>query len=247
MIWRIEHFEQIDSTNSWLVSRAKEDAPEGLVAYSDFQSHGRGRLDRRWDAPSGSSLLCSVLLRPRVAIDDAALVVACVALAARAALVRLSGVRPDIKWPNDLVVGGSKVAGLLAEIVDTTQDVSIVVGIGVNLTYGGPGNVDATSILEQSGVTIYPRALLDIMLEELEIRRHRLDSSDGRMLLRTEYEGALVTLGQWVRIERRDDVLSGVAVGVSPLGELIVEVDGVTTALNTGDVIHLRSLEGGAE
>ena len=105
IVWRIEHFDVIDSTNTWVGERALEGAPEGLVAVADFQSAGRGRLDRRWESPPSASLLCSILLRPDVAPDQLQLVVACVALAARAALVRLCGVRPALKWPNDLIVG----------------------------------------------------------------------------------------------------------------------------------------------
>ena len=82
--------------------------------------------------------LCSILLRPDVGPDQLQLVVAGVALAARAALVRLSGVRPDLKWPNDLIVSDKKIAGLLAEIVSVDDRLAVVVGIGVNLTHAGP-------------------------------------------------------------------------------------------------------------
>jgi BirA family transcriptional regulator, biotin operon repressor / biotin---[acetyl-CoA-carboxylase] ligase len=118
LTWRVEHLSEIDSTNRWLVERAKEGADEGLVVYADFQSAGRGRLERPWEAPARSSLLCSILLRPELDVDHLQLVVAAVALAARAALVRLCGLRPDLKWPNDLVVGPKKLAGLLCEVVE---------------------------------------------------------------------------------------------------------------------------------
>ncbi len=240
IIWRKEHFDEIDSTNTWCVDRANEGAPEGLVAYADFQSAGRGRLDRRWESPPGASLLCSILLRPPLDHDDLQLVVACVALAARAAIVRLSGVRPDLKWPNDLVVGEAKLAGLLAEVVASGPSVAVVVGIGVNLTHGGPANVASTSVLGESGVTITPDALLDILLDELEPRRARLDNSEGRAVLRGEYRSALVTIGQSVRVERLSDTLVGVATSVDDSGRLVVEVDGVATAVSLGDVVHVR-------
>jgi BirA family transcriptional regulator, biotin operon repressor / biotin---[acetyl-CoA-carboxylase] ligase len=97
IVWRIERFDVIDSTNTWVAARAVEGAPEGLVATADFQSAGRGRMDRRWESPPGASLLCSILLRPDVGPDQLQLVVAGVALAARAALVRMCGVRPALK------------------------------------------------------------------------------------------------------------------------------------------------------
>jgi len=243
MIWRIEHFREIESTNSWLVNEALNGAPEGTVAYADFQSAGRGRLDRRWVSPPGASLLCSILLRAPVEVDQLHLVVAAVALSARAALVRLSGVRPSLKWPNDLLVGDAKLAGLLGEVVVTGDGLALVVGIGINLTDAGPSEVRATSVLNASGVTVTPRALLDILLEELEDRRLLLDSPEGRELLRQEYERALATLGQPVRIERVDGVLFGVARGIDVSGQLLVDVDGVVTTFNAGDVVHVRHPE----
>jgi len=241
IVWRIEHFDVIESTNTWLAERALEGAPEGLVAVAGFQSAGRGRLDRRWESPPGASLLCSILLRPDVAPDQLQLVVACVALAARAALVRLCGVRPALKWPNDLIVGDAKIAGLLAEIVAVDERLAVVVGIGVNLTHEGPADVVSTSVRSESGVTITPTALLDILLEELETRRALLDGAGGQSDLREEYQRALITLGQLVRVERTNDVLVGLASSVDEFGQLIVVVDGEDVAVTVGDVVHVRA------
>jgi len=243
IIWRVEHFDVIDSTNTWVSARALEGTPEGLVAVAEFQSAGRGRLDRRWESPAGASLLCSILLRPDVGPDLLQLVVASVALSARSALVRLSGVRPALKWPNDLIVNEAKIAGLLAEIVSVDERLAVVVGIGVNLTDEGPANVLATSVRAESGVTITAPALLDILLEELESRRELLDSADGQRSLREEYQRALVTLGQIVRVERTNDVVIGKAVGVSEYGELLVGWKGEVIAISVGDVVHVRRHE----
>ena len=243
IVWRVEHFDVLDSTNTWLATRAAEGAPEGLVAVADFQSAGRGRLDRRWESPAGASLLCSILLRADIAPDQLQLVVAAVALSARAALVRLSGVRPGLKWPNDLVIGDAKVAGLLAEIVTVDERLAVVVGIGVNLTHEGPADVVATSVRAASGVTITPVALLDIMLEELEHRRGMLDSADGQVRLRDEYRRALVTVGQTVRVERAHDAIIGVAESVDDEGRLIVRGDAEAFVVSAGDVVHVRAHE----
>jgi BirA family transcriptional regulator, biotin operon repressor / biotin---[acetyl-CoA-carboxylase] ligase len=243
IVWRIEHFDVLDSTNTWLATRAAEGAPEGLVAVADFQSGGRGRLDRRWESPAGASLLCSILLRPDVGPDRLQLVVACVALSARAALVRLSGVRPALKWPNDLIVGDAKIAGLLAEIVAVDERLAVVVGIGVNLTYEGPPEVMATSVRAQSGVTITPPALLDIVLEELETRRGLLDEAGGQASLRDEYRRALATLGQIVRVERAHDAIIGRAESIDEYGQLLVRTDDGVLVISVGDVVHVRRHE----
>lgn len=240
IVWRVEHFEEIDSTNSWLAQKAANGAPEGLVAYADFQTAGRGRLDREWVSPPGASLLCSILLKAPLGVNELQLVVAAVALSARAALVRLSGVRPDLKWPNDLIVDDAKLAGLLAEAVVTPDGLATVVGIGINLTDVGPSHVLSTSVLDESGLTIAPRALLDILLYELEHRRDLLESVDGRTKLRAEYEKALATIGRRVRVERSADVLVGDARKVDGSGRLVVDVDGVEMVFSAGDVVHVR-------
>jgi BirA family transcriptional regulator, biotin operon repressor / biotin---[acetyl-CoA-carboxylase] ligase len=246
IVWRIEHFDVIDSTNTWVAARAVEGAPEGLVAVADFQSAGRGRLDRRWESPPGASLLCSILLRPDVGPDQLQLVVACVALAARAALVRLSGVRPALKWPNDLIVDDAKIAGLLAEIVSVDERLAVVVGIGVNLTHEGPATVRSTSVRAESGVTISAPALLDILLYELEARRVLLDSPEGQASLRDEYRRGLETLGHMVRVERAHDVVVGLAQAVDEYGQLIVVVNDEAITISVGDLVHVRAHEGSA-
>jgi BirA family biotin operon repressor/biotin-[acetyl-CoA-carboxylase] ligase len=239
IIWRVEHFVEIDSTNTWAVAQALQGAPEGLVAYADFQSKGRGRLERQWEAAPDTSLLCSVLLRPGIDVVDLQLTVACVALAARAALVRLCGVRPDLKWPNDLIVGEAKIAGLLAELV-AGEGGAVVVGIGVNLLPTGPVDGRSTSVWQEAGVRITPQALLDILLEEIEPRRLLLSDALGRRQLRDEYTKALVTAGQCVRVLQHQGESRGLATGVDRSGRLIVEINGIETVFDSGDVVHLR-------
>lgn len=188
-------------------------------------------------------MLCSILLTPNLQPDQLQLVVALVALSARSALERLSGLRVALKWPNDLVVGGDKLAGLLAEIVSQRDELRVVVGIGVNLTYDGPEEVAATSVLTQTGLTIAPRALLDILLEEIDVRRALLGDVAGRNVLREEYVGALATLGQRVRIEQSEETHEGLAVGVDEVGRLLVDVEGVVRPFSVGDVVHVRAGE----
>jgi BirA family biotin operon repressor/biotin-[acetyl-CoA-carboxylase] ligase len=242
IIWRVEHLDEIDSTNTYVKDRVEGEL-EGLVVMADFQQSGRGRLDRAWSSPPRASLLCSVLLRPDLEVDQLQLVVAAVALAVRSALERLSGLRADLKWPNDLVVAGNKLAGLLAEVAATTDGVAVVVGFGVNLTYEGPDGVAATSVRRETGLTIVPRALLDIVLEELEPRRAELDSEEGRAELRAEYERALSTLGLAVRVEQHQGELLGTAVGIDRRGQLLVDVGGDVRTVEVGDVVHLRAMD----
>jgi BirA family biotin operon repressor/biotin-[acetyl-CoA-carboxylase] ligase len=243
MVWRVEHFEEIDSTNSYLKQQAVEGCPEGLVALADFQTAGRGRLDRTWVSPPRSSLLCSIVLRPSLDADELQLVVAAVALATRQALERLCGLRAQLKWPNDLIVGDRKLGGLLAEIVITPLGYDVVVGLGLNLTFDGPEHVEATSVRAETGLTLVPRAVLDLVLEELEVRREQLESADGRAALRADYERALATIGKDVRVEQHDGAVEGRAHGVDKAGRLLVDVGGEIQIFGAGDVVHLRAKE----
>jgi BirA family biotin operon repressor/biotin-[acetyl-CoA-carboxylase] ligase len=117
----------------------------------------------------------------------------------------------------------------------------VVVGIGVNLTYDGPEGVAATSVRAETGLTIAPRALLDILLEEIDFRRAQLNDASGRLALREEYVGALATIGQRVRVVQADETLHGLAVGVDEEGRLRVDIDGAVRTFSVGDVVHVRA------
>ena len=239
MPWAIHEFEEIDSTNTWLVQQARSGAPAGTVARADFQSAGRGRLDRTWEAPRGVSLLTSVLVAPRVPLESLHLVTVSVAMAARSGLIRLCGLAPELKWPNDLLVRDRKLGGILAELVDDSP--RVVVGLGLNLQWPGPVDVGGTCVRDEVGVTLAPRAMLDIFLAELELLLPLLDTPEGRDELTTLYNETLATLGRVVRVERMDGApLVGRAVRVLADGSLCVEVDGAEVTVRTGDVVHLR-------
>lgn len=243
IIWRVEHFTEVDSTNAYVRTRVDDGLTEGYVALADYQTAGRGRLDRRWDSPARASLLCSMLLTPPIAADEFQLVVAVVALSTRAAIERLSGLRAELKWPNDLVVGANKLAGLLAEVVESSSGTAVVVGLGVNLTHEGPEGTAATSVRAETGLTLEPISLLDLVLEEIDTRIDRLAGAEGRDSLRAEYERALATIGEDVRVELVRGTLFGRARGVDDAGQLLVDVDGTLEVVSAGDVVHLRAGE----
>jgi len=154
----IRRFAEIDSTNRYLFDEARAGAPEGTVVVADYQSAGRGRLGRRWEAPPGSNLLVSILLRPTLRIDELHLCTVAVALAAAVACERGAGVVPDLKWPNDLLVRDAKLGGILAEALPapdldhgasppvasspvahgTPPPSTVVVGLGLNVGWPPP-------------------------------------------------------------------------------------------------------------
>lgn len=127
-----EYLEEIDSTNRYLADAARAGAPEGAAVLADRQTAGRGRLGRRWLDVPGGSVLCSMLFRPPLEPGRWHLIGWAVAVAARQAIVEVTGVDVEFKWPNDLVVADRKLAGVLGETVPPS---GLVVGIGVNCNW----------------------------------------------------------------------------------------------------------------
>ena len=230
----VRWFDSLDSTNRYVLDEARHGAPEGLVAVADFQTAGRGRRGRGWVAPPGASLLVSVLLRPSLAPERTPVVSMACGVAMAAAITRVAGFTPGLKWPNDLVVGDRKLAGILAE----RDGDAVVVGIGVNVEWHEfPPEIAATATAcnLEAGHAVDRRALLDAFLAELDARYSDLDA------VTAEYRSRLDTLGRRVRVERSNGALVGRAAGVGDAGQLLVEDDrGNVVEVHVGDVVHLR-------
>jgi BirA family transcriptional regulator, biotin operon repressor / biotin---[acetyl-CoA-carboxylase] ligase len=235
----VQWFTRIDSTNRWLLEQARAGAPAGLVAVADHQTAGRGRRGRTWTAAPGSSLLASVLLRPQLTPEVLHGVTTRVALALVDALEARAQLRAALKWPNDLVVGDRKLAGLLAETeIAGTAVRAVVVGIGCNLTQTElPDDLGATatSVTLETGRAPERDVLLDAVLERLDAR---LDASADA--IRSDYRARLSTIDRQVQVELDDRVITGRARDVDDDGRLLIEHDGGVTALSVGDVVHLR-------
>jgi BirA family biotin operon repressor/biotin-[acetyl-CoA-carboxylase] ligase len=228
--WLVE----TDSTNQYALDLARMGETGELVVVADHQRAGRGRIGRTWSAPPGASLLVSVLLRPNLAAEDRHLVVMAAAVAMADAVAATTGVEAELKWPNDLLVGSRKLAGILAE---ASHD-AVVVGIGVNLDWPEiPEELAeiATACNLEGGRAATREELLDAFLT-----RYAAALSDLAGTRRT-YAHRLATVGRRVRVERPDTPLVGTAVGIDDAGRLLVEVDGTTHAVAAGDVIHLRN------
>ena len=241
------------STNADLVGAAQAGAPDRTVLIAEEQTAGRGRLSRTWVSPSGSGLYLSVLLRPQdvpVARWGSLALVAGVALARVAREV--AGVDAVLKWPNDLLVGPerAKCGGVLSEVA--ADSAAVVVGIGVNVAHlpvevpAGVGALPATSLAD-AGARITDRTTLaDALLsafDELEAAWRAAGGDLERCGVLAAYREACATLGSRVLVELPNSVeLAGVAVDVTPGGELTVKADnGLDTTVAAGDVVHVRT------
>jgi BirA family biotin operon repressor/biotin-[acetyl-CoA-carboxylase] ligase len=243
--FEVRRFDQIDSTNTYLVSQALQGAPDGLVAVARHQLAGRGRLGRSWIEPPGSSLLTSILFRVPLGPERLYLVSVAVSVSALKAIEVLTGTAPRLKWPNDLLLDGRKVAGVLAELVEMgcgpALESTVVVGIGVNLTWSGPPEAGGTSLLDSTGHQVSADALLEGLLAELSGRVEALRDPARHDELSRELHEHLGTLGTLVRIELPGEELIATATGVSAEGHLIVESEEGVREIVTGDLIHLRA------
>ncbi len=241
--WEIRWLDEVDSTNTYVRDRAHRGAPEGLVVAADFQTAGRGRLDRRWESPPGANLLASVLLRPRCDGAHVHLCTGAVALAAADACREVAGVEPVLKWPNDLLVGGSKLAGILAEAEFSGGELaSVVIGVGLNVAWPGPEEAGGTC-LDDVGASAQPvdrRALLERLLGALSARRPLLDDAAGRAALAEEVRRRCATLGRPVRVTLAGEELTGLAAAIDDAGHLVVETASGPRRITAGDVVHLR-------
>ena len=163
-------YEHVDSTASTQLL-LDADAPEGALAVAEEQTEGRGRPGRRWLAPHGTSLLCSLQLRPDVPGKRLPELTGVAAQSVAETVAALAGVEPELKFPNDVLVGGRKLAGVLAE----AREGRVVLGVGINVNVGAgalPSDVDtpATSLLVETGRELDRAELLAELLERFERR-----------------------------------------------------------------------------
>lgn len=223
---------EVDSTNREALALARAGAREGAVVVAGFQTAGRGRHGRPWDAAPGSSLLASILLRPGPSLAPARrhLAVAVVALAASDACSSAAGFLPALKWPNDLVVGDAKLAGVLAEV----EGDALVVGLGLNVSVAGPWPPGAVSAERVAGRPVDVDALLDGVLSGVSARYGRWRA------VASEYRRRCTTLGRTVRVDLAAESFTGTVADVSDDGHLLVDVGMCLRTVTAGDVIHLR-------
>jgi BirA family transcriptional regulator, biotin operon repressor / biotin---[acetyl-CoA-carboxylase] ligase len=225
--WSVTWVGETGSTNADLFAAAMANAPDRTVLAADHQTAGRGRLDRRWEAPPGSNLLVSFLIRHSTGQANG--VSQRVALAACAACHATAGVEARLKWPNDVLLDGKKLAGVLAQVGSSVSGPFVVCGIGVNVgwaPYGAAHLGDATT----------PKALLRAMLEAFDSLPDDISEP---------YRQHLQTLGQRVRVELpAGETLVGRAIDIEPDGRLVVLDDcAISHRLDTGDIVHLRPAE----
>jgi BirA family biotin operon repressor/biotin-[acetyl-CoA-carboxylase] ligase len=236
---------QTGSTNADLLDLAARGLNDGSVLVAEEQTAGRGRLGRVWVSPPGDALTFSVLLRPeRIPPARLGWLPLLAGIGTTTAVRALTGLDARLKWPNDVLIGGRKLAGILAE---GTPDAAVI-GIGVNVSADlellpvGPGGLEPTSLLAE-GVPVARDVLLIEILRSFGQWYKTLsqDPDPQRTGLLAQYVKLSVTVGREVRVELPGGaVVSGTAVDIDPDGRLLVDTGNGVYAVAAGDVIHVR-------
>jgi BirA family biotin operon repressor/biotin-[acetyl-CoA-carboxylase] ligase len=240
--WRVERTATSRSTNADVTARAVAGEPPGLVVVTDHQTAGRGRLDRGWETPAGVALTFSALVDPDVPDARGPWLPLLAGLAVADAVRRTTGVEATLKWPNDVLVGERKLAGILVERIAPAGRPVAVVGIGLNVHQTVLPVAGATS-LALEGSAADPADLLHAVLERLaaELSDWRAAAGDPARLL-PAYTRACSTLGRRVTVHLPGDrTLSGLAESIDAMGRLVVVGEaGERAAVGAGDVVHVR-------
>ena len=235
---RIHYFPEIDSTMDAARELAKEGAEEGTIVIAEVQTRGRGRLSREWLSPEGG-IYFTVILRPRISPAYAPRINLMAAVAVAATIRKLFGLKAELKWPNDVLLAGKKVCGILAEM-DAEMDVVnfVNVGIGINANTPVPKfNKTATSLSDELGRQVSRREFLRALLTEMDKRQARLMKSE----LLQEWRNLSGTLNKRVSITSLDEEVTGQAVDIDATGALLVRSkDGSLKTVLVGDCVHLR-------
>jgi BirA family biotin operon repressor/biotin-[acetyl-CoA-carboxylase] ligase len=243
----VEVLETATSTNAVAADRARAGAPEGLVVVAEHQTAGRGRLDRTWESPPRSAVIFSMLLRPRVPLANWPWLPLLTGYSVTKALRGL-GYDAGVKWPNDVLIGDRKLAGILVERIETPDGPAAVVGVGLNagLTVEELPVPTATSLAIESGAdpdrTEVLVTLLRALREAYDAWQAGGDAATAH--LRSSYAVACVTVGRDVRVDLPGgDVLTGRATGVDAGGRLIVSGAAGEAVVGAGDVVHVRAVD----
>lgn len=224
---RIIQLEEIDSTNTYLQGIAnKHDSHEGLVVVAKSQIVGKGQRGNVWQTEQGKNLTFSLLLKPNIKIDEQFLLSQLVALGVADFLKTLTSLSVQIKWPNDILLNGKKVAGILIENTLTSQLIgNCIVGIGLNVNQEHFDDLPfATSLKKELKQTFDLDKLLTELLTCIEVRYLQLKS--GKIaLLQQHYLGNLLGYDQPLQYQIADQTLIGVIKGVSKMGKLQLQIN----------------------
>ena len=233
-------YETIDSTNAQAKRLAEAGYGDGTLIVADHQEAGRGRRGRSWETPAGTNIAMSLLLKPEINPNNASMITLVAALAVSKAITQITGEPAPIKWPNDIVMNGKKVCGILTEMSAQFDYVNhIVVGIGINVNIESfPEEIaeTATSLRIETGKQISRAELIEAVWEQFEtVYEVYLRTQDLRNLVK-EYDARLINMHRNVKVLDPKEPFEGRAMGITPRGELMVDTWESRKLVSSGEV-----------
>ncbi len=243
MNFNLLHFESIDSTNTEAIKQAKSGAAEGLCVLARKQTAGRGRYGRTWESGQDAGLSFSIVLRPDMEMRFLPLITLMTAVAVFDTLLEF-GLKPDIKWVNDILVNEKKIGGILAEAVETPTGLAVIVGIGINLTsknFPAELAVTATSIEAESGTHREANVVAQRLTGYLSYFYELLKKGNHSAIVDHWRQRSSYFSGTSVRVTLADSVIEGITDGLEENGALRIKLnDGSISIVQAGDVQRLR-------
>lgn len=235
----IVYREEVDSTNTEAKRQAEAGAAHGTVVLAERQTQGKGRRGKSWGSPEGTGIWLSLLLRSSIAPDKASCLTLVAALAVSRAVEKVTGLKAEIKWPNDLVLNGKKICGILTEMSSELDFIHYVVtGIGINVNMADfPEELPhATSLRIESGKEYLRAELAACVIWEFSACYEDFLERESLEKLLSDYNGRLVNKGRQVQVLKEGRSIQGTALGVNAQGELLIEAGGKTEAILSGEV-----------
>ncbi len=261
----LKYFDITDSTNNVADEAGLAGAPSGFLAVSDRQDAGRGRRGRTWISPSGYNIFMSTMVRPDLTMDKVSGLTLVMALAVSEGIRKVltdladkdsedtsfSKIRPGIKWPNDIVLNGKKICGILTELhpMPGTEEYYVVIGVGINVNQPAELFSDeikdmAGSVFSETGKEIDRSKLIAACMECFEKHYEKYVETGDLSMLKTEYEEQLLNRDAQVKVLDPKGEYEAVARGITDDGSLVVELsDGSIKNINAGEV-SVRGLYG---
>ena len=237
----ILYFDSIDSTNTKAQELAEKGYPSGTLVVADKQIAGKGRRGRNWESPSGCGIFMTLMLKPDINPNNASMLTLVSALAVAKALADITGKDAKIKWPNDIVIDGRKVCGILTEMSAQFDYINnIVIGIGINVNNSSfPAEISATasSLRLLSGGKKYRRAeIIEKIMEYFEKYYSIFLETEDLSALVNEYDAMLVNMKKQVKVLDPKEPFEGKAMGITKTGELIVDTWESRKLVSSGEV-----------
>ena len=248
--YTIKHYDSIDSTNLEARRLIGQNCGHGTVVTAESQTDGKGRLGRAWNSARGAGLWFSVVLEPRIPVHQVSLYSFAAAVSVAEGIQLSTGLSSQVKWPNDVLLKGRKVCGILLELVaERNQPVRVIIGIGINANQqmeDFPEDVQhkAVSLAMETGKSVDRQQVLDAVLERLAFYSAELEQN-GFAAIRETWTALSCVSGKAVQIvQQGKPVLYGTALGLDDDGALLVQTEQGTERITAGDV-SLRAADGG--